>query len=86
MGRYSVFLRKSAAGELGRLPRKDLARVIEHIRALEDEARPPACEKISAQERYRVRQGDYRIVYEIDDRARTVDIVKIGHRSEVYER
>ena len=86
MGRYSVFLRRSAAGELGRLPKNDLARVIERIRALEDDARPPGCEKLSAQERYRVRQGDYRIVYEIDDRARTVDIVKIGHRSEIYTR
>ena len=86
MGKYSVFLRKSAAGELGRLPTKDLARIVERIRDLENDARPPGCEKLSAQERYRVRQGDYRIVYEIDDGARTVDIVKIGHRSEIYKR
>jgi mRNA interferase RelE/StbE len=86
MGKYSVFLRRSAAGELGRLPKKDLVRMIERIRALEGDARPAGCEKLSAQERYRVRQGDYRIVYEIDDKARTIDIVKIGHRSEVYKR
>ncbi len=86
MEKYKVFLRKSAADELGRIPKKDLSRMIERIRSLENDARPPGCEKLSALERYRVRQGDYRIVYAVDDDARTVDIVKIGHRSEVYRR
>lgn len=86
MEKYKVFLRKSAADELGRIPKKDLSRMIERIRSLENDARPPGCEKLSSLERYRVRQGDYRIVYAVDDDARTVDIVKIGHRSEVYRR
>jgi mRNA interferase RelE/StbE len=86
MGKYSVFLRRSAAGELGRIPKKDLMRMIERIKSLESDARPPGCDKLSAQERYRVRQGDYRIVYEVDDEAKTVDIVKIGHRREIYRR
>jgi len=86
MEKYRVFLRKSAADELGRIPKKDLSRVIERIRSLENDARPPGCEKLSALERYRVRQGDYRIIYGVDDDARTLDIVKIGHRSEVYWR
>jgi mRNA interferase RelE/StbE len=86
MEKYKVFLRKSAADELGRIPRKDLVRIIERIRSLENDARPRGCEKLSVLERYRVRQGDYRIVYSVDDDDKTVDIVKIGHRSEVYKR
>jgi mRNA interferase RelE/StbE len=86
MERYRVFLRRSAADELGRIPKKDLVRVIERLRSLENDARPQGCQKLSALERYRVRQGDYRIVYAVDDRERTVDIVKIGHRSEAYKR
>ena len=86
MEKYRVFLRKSAADELGRIPKKDLVRIIERIRSLEHDPRPRGCEKLSALERYRVRQGDYRIVYAVDDQEKTIDIVKIGHRSEVYKR
>jgi mRNA interferase RelE/StbE len=84
MGKYRVLLRKSAAGELSRIPKKDLLRILERIRLLEEEARPQGREKLSAQERYRVRRGDYRIVYSIDDEKRTIEISKIGHRSEIY--
>jgi mRNA interferase RelE/StbE len=84
MGKYRVLLRKSAAGELSRIPKKDLLRILERIRLLEEEARPQGREKLSAQERYRVRRGDDRIVYSIDDEKRTIDIFKIGHRSELY--
>ena len=83
MESYRVFLRRSAADELGRIPKKDLARIVERIRALEQNPRPPGCEKLSALERYRVRQGDYRVVYAVDDKEKIVDVVKIGHRSEV---
>ena len=86
MESYRVFLRRSAADELGRIPKKDLARIVARIRALEQNPRSPGCEKLSALERYRVRQGDYRVVYAVDDKEKTVDIVKIGHRSEVYKR
>lgn len=86
MEKYRVFLRKSAADELGRIPKKDLVRIIERIRLLEHDPRPRGCEKLSALERYRVRQGDYRIVYAVDDDEKTVDVVKIGHRREVYRR
>jgi mRNA interferase RelE/StbE len=84
MGKYRVLLRKSAAGELSRIPKKDLLRILERIRLLEEEARPHGRVKLSAQERYRVRRGDYRIVYSIDDEKRTIEIFKIGHRSEIY--
>ena len=84
MESYSVLIRESAAKELGRLPKKDLRRVVERIRGLASDPRPHGCEKLSAQERYRIRQGDYRVVYSIDDDDRTVKVVKIGHRGEIY--
>jgi mRNA interferase RelE/StbE len=84
MAKYKILIRKSAAEELGRIPKKDLRRIVERIRSLGEEPRPQGSEKLSAQERYRIRQGDYRVVYSIDDTCRTVEIVKIGHRSEIY--
>lgn len=86
MASYRILLRKSAAGELDRLAGKGLERVVRRIQGLAAEPRPRGCEKLSAQKRYRVRQGDYRIVYSIDDTAREVAVVKIGHRGEIYRR
>ena len=86
MGNYKVLIRKSAADELGRIPKKVLRRIVERIRSLGDEPRPHGCEKLSAQERYRLRQGDYRVVYSVDDSIQTVEVVKIGHRSEIYRK
>jgi len=86
MAKYSVLVKKTAADELGRIPKKDLLRVIARIRTLEENPRPFGCEKLSAQERYRIRQGNYRIVYSIDDDCKAVEVFKIGHRREVYRR
>lgn len=86
MASYKVLIRRSAAGELERVPKKDLRRIVERIQGLEATPRPQGCEKLSAQERYRIRQGDYRIVYSINDEDRTVEVVKVGHRSEIYGR
>lgn len=86
MGKYRVLIKKSAAGELGRIPKKDVRRIVERIGSLGDEPRPQGCEKLSAQERYRIRQGDYRVVYSIDDEGRTVEVFKVGHRREIYKR
>ena len=86
MESYRVLLRKSAAGELDRLAGKDLERVVRRIQGLAADPRPRGCEKLSAQEQYRVRQGDYRILYSVDDAEREVVVVKIGHRGEVYRR
>jgi len=86
MGKYRVLIRRAAAEELERIPKKDLRRIVERIRRLEDEPRPHSCEKLTAQERYRIRQGDYRIVYLTDDAGRTVEIFKVGHRSEIYKK
>ena len=84
MASYKLFIKPSAVKELEALPPKDRRKVITKIEALADEQRPHGCEKLSGQEYYRVRQGDYRVVYEIDDAAQTVLVVKVGHRRDVY--
>ena len=85
-GSYSLVIKKSAERELRALPKADVRRVTERIRGLAPNPRPPGNEKLSGQERYRIRQGDYRIVYAVDDEGHAVEIVKIGHRREVYRK
>lgn len=84
MASYSLLIKRSAAKELEHLPVKDRKRVAATVRALATEPRPPGAGKLSAQEKYRIRQGDYRVVYAIDDSILTVTVVKIGHRRDVY--
>jgi mRNA interferase RelE/StbE len=84
MGKYKVFIRASASKELAVIPKKSLHKIIGRIWSLEENPRPLGCEKLSAQERYRLRQGNYRIVYSIQDKEQTIHIVKIGHRKEIY--
>jgi len=85
MARYELAFRESVAKDLKAVPKKDVARILKRIKALRDEPRPAGCEKLSAQERYRVRQGVYRIVYELLDSRLLVIIVKVAHRSKVYK-
>jgi mRNA interferase RelE/StbE len=84
MAEYRITIKKSAARELEDIPQKDLQRVIKRIRSLAKDPRPHGSQKLSGQEQYRIRQGDYRIVYSIEDRDFLVDVVKIGHRREIY--
>lgn len=86
MASYKLVFRKSVAKDLRPIPNKDVARILRRIEALRDEPRPPGCEKLSGLERYRVRQGVYRIVYEIVDETLVVTVVKVGHRRHVYRR
>jgi mRNA interferase RelE/StbE len=81
---YSLVVKKLAERELRTLPKADLRRVTDRIRGLAQDPRPPGHEKLSGQEHYRIRQGDYRVVYAIDYDHRVITIVKIGHRREVY--
>lgn len=81
---YSVVIKRSAEAELRAIPKPDLRRVTGRMRRLAADPRPPGSEKLSGQDRYRLRQGDYRILYAIDDERKTVTVVKIGHRREVY--
>ncbi len=75
-----------AAREIEALPLADRRRVVDRIGLLADEPRPPGCEKLVGGERYRLRQGDYRIVYSIEDSMLVVWVVKVGHRRDVYRR
>ncbi len=84
MASYKLLIKRSAAKELEGLPPKVRRRVASKIAALGTAARPPGVEKLSGQEKYRIRQGDYRVLYSIDDSAQTVTVVKIGHRRDVY--
>ena len=84
MGRYKLVFKRSVAKDLGPIPNRDVARILERLRALSENPRPPGCEKLSGQERYRIRQGIYRIIYEIRDKVLLVVVVKIAHRKEAY--
>ena len=84
MAKYRLLIKPSAAKELETLPAKDRKPVAAKLRRLASEARPPGSEKLSGQENYRLRQGDYRVVYSVDDDESVVVIVKIGHRRDVY--
>ena len=85
MASYKLRIKKSAAKELEAISRKgDRQRGAERIEALAEDPRPPGCKKLSGSERYRVRQGSYRIVYAIEDDELVVYVVKIGDRKSVY--
>lgn len=86
MARYSLVFRKSVAKDFRPIAKKDVARILRRIEALQEDPRPPGSEKLSGQERYRVRQGIYRIIYEIVDERLIVTVVKVGHRRHVYGR
>lgn len=86
MAGYSVFLKASAAEELENVARvEDRRRILEKIEGLADGPRPAGSIELAGRDdRRRIRQGDYRIVYSVDDPPRTVRVVKIGHRKDVY--
>jgi len=84
MGKYRLVFKKSVTKDLHGIPKKDVARILNCVDALAEDPRAPGCEKLSDQERYRVRRGVYRIVYQIDDHDKLVVVVKVGHRRAVY--
>ena len=84
MASYKVLAKRSAAKELEGLPPKALRLVAATVSGPAVTPRPQAVEKLSGQEKYRIRQGDYRVLYSIDDTAETVTVVKIAHRRDVY--
>ena len=84
MENYRLQIKPSAVKELEAVRLRDRRRIARRIQTLAADPRPPGCEKLSGQEKYRVRQGDYRILYAVDDDELTVVVVKIGHRRDVY--
>jgi mRNA interferase RelE/StbE len=84
MAEYKLFFKKSVQKDFDTIPKKDLRRILNRIEALTKDPRPPGCEKLTGQERYRLRQGWYRIIYSIQDDELTVWVVKVGHRKHIY--
>ena len=85
MAKYKLRIKKSAAKELEAISRKaDRRRIVSRIEALAENPRPDGCRKLSGSERYRIRQGSYRIVYAIEDKELVVYVVKIADRKSVY--
>jgi mRNA interferase RelE/StbE len=84
MAAYKVFFRESVEKDLRGIPKKDLRKILRRIKLLSDDPRPSGHEKLTGQERCRIRQGRYRIVYSIQDKEVTVWIVKVGQRKDVY--
>jgi mRNA interferase RelE/StbE len=84
MAVYSIFFKESVRKDLASIPAGDLRRIMERIGLLAGNPRPAGSEKLSDQEKYRIRQGNYRIIYSIQDTELTVWVVKVGHRRDVY--
>jgi len=84
MASYRITIKRSAAKEIVKIALTDRKRIIEKIRSLASEPRPPGSKKLSGQEKYRIRQGDYRILYLIEDGELVIVVVKVGHRRDVY--
>ena len=84
MAKYKITVKKSVAKELEGIPKKDLQKVVKCIQSLGQEPRPQNVQKLSHKQQYRVRRGDYRIIYFIDDKDLIIDIVKIDHRRDIY--
>lgn len=80
MARYELVFKRSVARDLRDIPKEDVARILKCFDSIAEDPRGPGCEKLSGQDRYRVRQGIFRIIYEIQDNVLVVTVVKVGHR------
>jgi mRNA interferase RelE/StbE len=86
MSRYRVEVTRSAEKELQRLPLKVVHKIVEVLQSLEEDPRPAGCKKLKGyKDLWRVRVGNYRIVYAVDDVILLVDVREIGHRKDVYD-
>jgi mRNA interferase RelE/StbE len=85
MGPYKIVVKKSVAKDLKKIPAKDVQRIISAIALLAKNPRPQQSKKLSGQERYRLRQGNYRILYSIEDDKLIVCVVRVGNRKDIYK-
>jgi len=85
MASYSLVFKKSVAKDFRNIPNKDVKRILKRIDSLCKNPRIEGCIKLSGQEKYRVRQGVYRIIYEIQESELIILVVKVAHRSEAYK-
>ena len=84
MASYKVLIKPSAVKELEALPVKDRRRLATRLQRLSSDPRPPGSEKLSGHDLYRIRQGNYRVLYSVQDLALIVLVIKVGHRRDVY--
>ena len=85
MEKYKVSIKRSAVKEIEAIPqKKERQRILSRIGQLADDPRPPASKKLSGHDKYRIRQGSYRIVYSIEDNELVVVVVKVGRSKDVY--
>ena len=84
MAKFELVVRPSVAKDTKDIPSGDLIRILKRIESLREDPRPPGSIKLSGMEYYRIRQGNYRIIYEIEDARLIVVVVKVGHRSDIY--
>ena len=85
MENYRIVIKKSAAKEIERIEIKDRIRIIEKIRTLASNPPPAGSKKLSGQDKYRIRQGNYRILYQVIGQELIVNVVKVGHRRDIYK-
>ncbi len=83
---YSLFISRKAQKELARLPIRLYERVVAAIRELAENPRPSGCRKLSGREGWRIRIGDYRVIYQIDDKQNKITVRHVGHRREIYRK
>ncbi len=84
MAKYKVEVKKSAEKELREIPKIELLKILEKIKSLSDDPHPTGSIKLTNQEKYRLRVGNYRVLYKIEENILTVFIVKVGHRKNIY--
>ena len=84
MAEYNIFFKESVWKDFSSIPKKDLKKILKRIELLSENPRPPGCEKLTGKDRYRLRQGRYRIVYAIRDDELSIWVVKVGHRKDIY--
>ena len=85
MESYRIVIKKSAAREIENIQKKDRIRIVEKIRSLSIDPHPVGSKELSGQEKYRVRQGNYRILYQVIDHELVINVVKVGHRRDIYK-
>ena len=84
MAKYKIRVKKSAEKELGKLPKKELIKILNNIEDLSDNPHPVGSIKLTSEEKYRIRVGNYRVLYKVEDDILTVFVVKVGHRKQIY--
>jgi len=85
VAKYNILIKPSAVKEIESIPRKDRLRIIQKIQGLANNPRPQGCEKLTGENRYRIHQGVYRVVYSVSEKELHIIVVKVGHRRDVYK-